>query len=264
MIMGQNENMGVYQTKFNEIENIRQILSINYERSNQLNALNFQMVAITTAIILGVISLFGSSYFTSNDPLKNWEVIFIINVICIALLSWRYTTHIIESKIIRCYQKIVQCEYKLNIPLEISLLHDLEIETEYQLNTDEISRELNRHTKYANQNYLNKTRIVQKLIDKNKFGYYASDFFDKTVSIIVIALFVLEYWFAFDSAKLFTVSLKLITDVVFCWAFFFLPVIYGTLIWGLNRDIPNGFPIQRMPTEEDINTISQSLSGTTP
>jgi hypothetical protein len=261
--MVQNENMGVYQTNFDEIENIRKMLSINYERSNQLNALNFQMVAISTAIILGVISLFGSSYFTSNDPLKNWEVIFIINVVCLALLSWRYTTHIIENKIIRCYQKIVQCEYKLNIPLEISLLHDLEIETEYTLNTDEISRELNRHMEYASQNYLNKTRIVQKLIDKNKFGYYASDFFDKMVSLIVIVLFGLEYWFAFEVAELFTISFKLITDGVFCMAFFFLPLIYGTFIWGLIWEIPNGFPIQRMPTEGDIKTISQSLSETT-
>jgi len=257
-----SKNTGIYQTCFDEIENIRSVLAINYDRCNQLSSLNFQIIAITAAIIIGVVSLLGTSYFSSIDPSKNWTIIVIINSICAVLIFWRYAANVINNRIVRSYGKIIYCENRLDIPYEISLIRELEIETEYSLQRkNEVSKELYRHEKYSNLDYPSRTLIVQKLINGSKFGNYFYDFFDKIVSFLVIGLIIFEFWFAFEFSKIITADLKLFFDGYFVLLFITLPIIFVFSVYGLIVEIPGGFTIQRIPTEKDIDDIiSQPLT----
>jgi len=251
--MVSNKKVTVYQNNSILSDNFREVLKINYERCNQLSALNFQIFAICIAITVGVLSFFGNAYFTSNEPSKYLTIVITIHLLCITLLFWRYCAHLLDNKIVHCYKKILFCEDTLNIPQEISLLSELEKEIEFVLPSTKNSISLCKKKKFMEQSYENKNLIVQKLIENNKSGYRFHDLLDKTAALLITFLVILQ--FVLIITHIIPISLSEFESLVI-----FIPIAYIVGLIGLAYDIPNSIPIQRDPTSEDIDDIIQQIS----
>jgi hypothetical protein len=251
--MESNSRITVYQNNSILSDNFREILKINYERCNQLSALNFQIFAICIAIIVGVLSFFGSAYFTSNDPSKYFAIVITIHLLCFTLLFWRYCAHLLDNKIVNCYKKILYCENTLNIPQEISLLSELEKEIEFVLPSKKDSIPLCKKKKFIEQSYENRNLIVQKLIENNKGGYRLQNLLDKAAALMIAVLVILQ--FVLIIVHIIPVSLIEFESLVII-----IPIAYIVGLIGLAYDIPNSIPIQRDPTSEEIDNLIQQIS----
>jgi len=173
---------GLYQTSQNEIENTRLLLQISYERCNQLVNTNNQLFGIIAAICIGLITFLGTAYFTSTDPNRYYVIILAIQVICFTLLAWRFYAHIIDNDIVSAYKKILDCENKLNVNLELSLIQSL----------GKIMK-IDDNPLYANKPLEEKYRIIRNLINRNKGGYRYHDILDHLGTGLISIAFVIQF-----------------------------------------------------------------------
>jgi hypothetical protein len=243
MNMIKDKNEGVYQTNSEEIENIRMVLKLNYERIGQLGSLNFQMIAIVAAVVIGSFTLLGPSFFSSTDPSRYMLLVIVIHTICIIFLFWRFYAHYIDKDITKAYSKIIFCENKLDIPSELTLKSSLEN-----------NLKLLQKMVYKDQTYERQCNILQGLIDINRIGYRLHDMLDVIAGSIVILLL----------ATLFLIYPIITTPVVQQNSgifFIMLPIAYIIVMSKFVIDWPviTYIPIQRNPSEGDIEKIIKSL-----
>jgi hypothetical protein len=137
-----------YQNRKDKIDNIRESLRVSYDRCNQLVTINNQAIGLVVAILIGLITFLGSSYFTSQDPNRYLTIIIAIHISIITLIFWRYYAHLIDNDIANSYSKIVFAENKLKIPFELTLLCSIE-KSQYLLNmiNNESYKKLNHEKK---------------------------------------------------------------------------------------------------------------------
>ena len=112
---------GIYQERKDETDNLRILLQVSYERNNHLANIIHATNGFIVAILVGVIAYLGSIKnlgFTTN-------LVLIISICVVSLIIWRIYAHYIDNEIVSNYSKILHCENKLDIPVELSLLKNL-------------------------------------------------------------------------------------------------------------------------------------------
>jgi hypothetical protein len=233
---------GIFQTSEDEIQNTRLILQISYERCNHLVNINNQFIGIISAIVIGIISFLGTAYFTSADPMKFYAVILTANLIIIVLIFWRFYAHIIDDDIAKSYKKILFCENKLNIPVEIGLLKSLEK-----------SIKLSAHPLYCAQKIETKLLVINELIDRHRIGYRYHKILDLVATGICVITYMYELYFIL-------VGSPPLANTQFISFAIVIPLGYMIFLIGLWWDIFPIIPIQREPKCEDINSVFISLA----
>jgi len=211
-------------------------------------------MGIVAAIFVGTLSFLGTVYFTSTNPEKYLSIIITVNILIITLFIWRYYAHIIDNDIVKCYKKIIFCEYQLNIPKEISLFSSLE---------KDISRNVDIMALISKQSVNIRYLIIQKLIDKNRIGYRHHFLWDLIVILSTLALFFSQLGYVLslmiDSVKMCFTGFS-IDPAILLLFFFMLPLFYLGLSICLIFDLPHqGVPIQRDPTLDDIQKIINEI-----
>jgi len=231
-----------YQNRKDKIDNIRESLRVSYDRCNQLVTINNQAIGLVVAILIGLITFLGSSYFTSQDPNRYLTIIIAIHISIVTLIFWRYYAHIIDNDIANSYSKIVFAENKLNIPFELTFLCSIE-KSQSLLN-------LINNESYKKLNFDERSLVIQELIKKNRIGYRYHDLLDFLAVGLTSLLLVFQLGFV-------------ITEPIPSYLYFgflvYLPIVYDFSCYGLAFDLRNGIPIQRDPTEKEINEIVRNI-----
>jgi hypothetical protein len=231
---------GIYQTRKEELDNIRESLRISYDRSNQLVALNNQTIGLVVAILIGLITFLGSAYFTSKDPNRYLTIIISIQISVITLLFWRYYAHILDNNIVESYSKIIFAENALNIPLELTLLSSLEK-----------SLSLLKNDSYKKFTCGKRLIVIQELININRIGYRYHDILDFVAGGITLVLLMIQYGFVMTPQPI---------PFNFYFGFLvWLPLSYIILLCGLAKDLKLGIKIQRDPSEAEKNEIIRKI-----
>ncbi|MFA4859249.1 hypothetical protein [Methanoregula sp.] len=226
-----------YQTNNDMIGNIRLSLQISYERSHQLINLNQQLIGIVAAIFIGALTFLGAVYFTSTNPESYLSLIITPTILIASLYIWRFYSHIIDRDIVNSYKKILHCEYRLNIPQEISLLSSLENGVSQKAGIRNIIKKQTPERKYL---------IFQKLIIKNRIGSRYHILWDFLVVDIFAATYCFQILFVINLHQVINPTILTIFLVMFPLFFAILSLFFAIDV----RSQP--IPFQRDPTCEDI------------
>ena len=106
-------------------ENIRILLKSNYDRIENLGNINHATLGFTVAFFGGLLLILINieTICDGSDKRLLYAVIVVASIF--ELFLWRVYSNYIDNSIIDCYDKIIYCEKRLQIPEEITLKKSL-------------------------------------------------------------------------------------------------------------------------------------------
>jgi hypothetical protein len=226
----------IFQNPLDGSENYRQMLQISHDRCNQLVTINNQAIGIVAAILIGLITFLGSAYFTSHDPNRYLAIIISIHISVITLIFWRYYAHVIDTEIVKTYERIVISEKKLHITYDLTLVHSLEADLF-----------LEDFPFYRMIEKKNRSRIILDLILNNKVGSRFHNFWDHAAVILSLLLLIFQGGFILSIQPI---------PIHFLVAFITVaPLFYGMLFIPLYKQTFKKIKLQNKPTREELFSI---------
>jgi len=120
-----------------QAENLRTVFQLAHERNENI----VNLIRATDGAICGFLGLTVIELFKDGVDLKSLTVPFFCGILIVSMFLWRNRVNAYQRDIVKGYNRMVNCEYFLDVPYRMTIRKN--IEEDIQKNSDIITKPKN-------------------------------------------------------------------------------------------------------------------------
>jgi len=109
-------------TDCQRVENLRAIFQLAHERNENL----VYYIRVTDGAIWGFLGLTVIEFFKEGFNFKSETVAIFCVILIVSMFLWRNRVNLYQESIVKGYNRMVNCEYCLDVPYQLTIRKNLE------------------------------------------------------------------------------------------------------------------------------------------